>query len=160
MNAYFFKMTKAEKDNILDQHKKVYDGYVTNYVQNNLQPLYVQDFANDKVGLTVSNKGKVMGYTNMNINEMRFDGKSTGLFSDEENGFVSMGEQEDMIADDPKHYEHGTVDSNEFELELDLEDDDDIKVLGFESEIDEELVEPLQEKINKTLDMFKRFKNY
>ena len=55
MNAYFFKMTNEERDNILDQHKTVYDGYVTSYVQpEKNQPLYVQDMANDKQGLTVS----------------------------------------------------------------------------------------------------------
>ena len=84
MNAYFFKMTNEERNNILDQHKEVYDGYVTQYAQSNEQPLYTQDFANDKEGLTVNNKGVVTSYKNMNINEMRHDGKSTGLFSDEE----------------------------------------------------------------------------
>ena len=33
MNAYFFKMSKDERNNILDQHKHVYDGYVTKYNQ-------------------------------------------------------------------------------------------------------------------------------
>ena len=74
MNAYFFKMTKEEKDNILDQHKTIYDGYVTSYAQQpKEQPLYTQDFANDKEGITVSNKGVVTSYKNMGINEMRFD---------------------------------------------------------------------------------------
>ena len=59
MNSYFFKMTNEEKNNILDQHKEVYDGYVTQYAQSNEQPLYTQDFANDKQGLTVNNKGVV-----------------------------------------------------------------------------------------------------
>ena len=49
MNAYFFKMTKEERSNILDQHKTIYDGYVTRYNQeSNQYPLYVQDLANDK----------------------------------------------------------------------------------------------------------------
>ena len=38
MNSYFFKMTNEEKNNILDQHKTVYDGYVTQYVKPNQQP--------------------------------------------------------------------------------------------------------------------------
>jgi hypothetical protein len=126
-------MTNEEKSNILDQHKHVYDGYVTSYVQpEKNQPLYVQDMANDKQGLTVSNKGVVTGYKNMNINEMRHDGKSTGLFSDEEpkeqghvspgaiydteetfeseedeGYFVSLGEQLDMIGDGEDDLEHG-----------------------------------------------------
>lgn len=71
MNSYFFKMNKQEKDNILDQHKYLYDGYVTKYnQQNNETPLYVQDYANDKMGITVNNNGVVKPYTNMNINEI------------------------------------------------------------------------------------------
>ena len=134
MNAYFFKMTNEERENILDQHKTVYDGYLTSYVQpEKNQPLYVQDMANDKQGLTVSNKGVVTGYKNMNINEMRYDGKSTGLFSEEEpkeqghisggsiyepeesfesemeeEYYVSLGEQLDMIGDGEDDLEHGT----------------------------------------------------
>ena len=117
MNSYFFKMTNEEKNNILDQHKEVYDGYLTSYVKpSNEQPLYTQDFANDKEGLTVNNKGVVTAYKNMHINEMKHDGKSTGLFSDEEEeyneGYISAGteyapeesfeeveEQLDMIGD-------------------------------------------------------------
>jgi len=74
MNSYFFKMNKAERNDILDQHRKVYDGFATQYGQSNQQPLYVQDFANDKGGVTVSNKGDVMSYRNMNINEMYYSG--------------------------------------------------------------------------------------
>ena len=62
MNSYFFKMTNEERSNILDQHKTVYDGFATQYGQPKEQPLYVQDFANDKGGITVSNKGNVKGY--------------------------------------------------------------------------------------------------
>ena len=138
MNAYFFKMTNEERDNILDQHKTVYDGYVTSYVQpEKNQPLYVQDYANDKQGITVSNKGVVTGYKNMNINEMKYDGKSTGLFSEEEpmenhispgsqftpeesfeseedkGHYVSMGEQLDMIGDGPMDLEHGTFEDDD-----------------------------------------------
>lgn len=91
MNQYFFKMSKAERENILDKHKSVYDGYVTEYGKtNNQQPLYVQDLANDKNGITVSNTGNVKHYTNMNINEGH-----TGS---------------DYIGDGPHDLENGTVD--------------------------------------------------
>ena len=63
-------MSKDEKNNILNQHKYLYDGYVTIYNQeNNKTPIYVQDLANDKMGLTVNNKGVVKPYGNMGINE-------------------------------------------------------------------------------------------
>jgi hypothetical protein len=96
-------MDKQEKENILDQHKHIYDGYVTKYnQQSNQTPLYVQDLANDKMGLTVNNKGVVKTYSNMNINETH-----TGL---------------DMIGGDPqsqsnmkyRHLKNGTVDFDNF----------------------------------------------
>ena len=103
MGNYFLNINKQEKQNILDKHKKVYDGFVTKYGQSiNNQPLYVQDFANDKNGITVSNKGVVKPYTNMNINETH-----TGL---------------DMVGGDPhsqsnmkyRHIKNGTVDFDNF----------------------------------------------
>ena len=74
MNAYFFNITNEERNNILDKHKEIYDGYVTQYSKPNEQPLYTQDFANDKNGITVNNRGEVGEYRNMNINEMKFNG--------------------------------------------------------------------------------------
>jgi hypothetical protein len=143
MNAYFFKMTNEEKDNILDQHKTIYDGYVTSYAQpEKEQRLYTQDFANDKQGLTVNNKGVVTAYKNMGINEMKHDGKSTGLFSSEEpkegsiqpssvytpeetfeseeenEYYVSMGEHLDMIGDGEDDLEHGVFGHEEEEDEI------------------------------------------
>lgn len=93
MNAYFFKMNKQEKDNILDQHKHVYDGYVTKYNQeSNQTPLYVQDLANDKNGITLNHKGVVKPYTNININEDI--------------------NRKDRIGDGPTDLKNGTVDFN------------------------------------------------
>lgn len=97
MNAYFFKMNKEEKNNILDQHKHAYDGYVTRYNQeSNLTPLYVQDYANDKGGITVNNKGVVKNYTNMNINETMLDRIGDGPM-DLKNGTVDFDSLEDDI---------------------------------------------------------------
>jgi len=143
MNAYFFKMTNEERENILDQHKTIYDGYVTSYAQQpKEQPLYTQDFANDKQGLTVNNKGVVTAYKNMGINEMKHDGKSTGLFSSEEpkegsiqpssvytpeetfeseedeSHYVSLGERLDMIGDGEDDLEHGVFGHEEEEDEI------------------------------------------
>ena len=73
MNAYFFPVSNEERENILNRHKHVYNGYKTlnpNPVENE-QPLYIQDFANDKDGMVVNNKGEVKAYTNMGINEAR-----------------------------------------------------------------------------------------
>jgi len=182
MNAYFFKMNQAEKNDILDQHKKVYDGFVTTYGQQiNQQPLYVQDYANDKQGVTVSNKGVVKSYTNMNINEadamtgakylpnVSF-GAYGGPGADFESDFVGFGGQ-DMIGDSKTDMKHGTTDDNKDENLYDLEIGDlldnpnefevdiDVNDLNIEDMSTDES-EYLQEQINKTIDMFKRFKNF
>ena len=84
-------MTKDEKNNILDQHKHLYDGYVTKYNQeSNQQPLYVQDLANDKMGVTLDNKGNVKNYTNYRVNESSLD----------------------RIGDGPMDLKNGTVDDD------------------------------------------------
>ena len=72
MRGYFGlgQLSPSEKSDILDQHKHIYNGYKTMLPQvSNTQPLYVQDYANDKNGITVNNKGEVKHYTNFGINE-------------------------------------------------------------------------------------------
>jgi hypothetical protein len=175
MNAYFFNITNEERENILDKHKEVYDGYVTNYVKPNVQPLYTQDFANDKEGVTVNNKGEVGVYRNMNINEMRHDGKDTGLFSDE----AEIDEQLDMIGDGPMDLEHGTVEDEDEDFMKDYEDgwegnpydymdnggffddinldDDDFVEIDVEDDVEKDSIVL---NISESLDMFKRFTKY
>lgn len=175
MSSYFFKMTNEERSNILDQHKTVYDGFATQYGQPKEQPLYVQDFANDKGGITVSNKGDVMSYRNMNINEVYAD---SGFVPDQSFDFggpdtefmVSMGEQVDMIGDGPEDFDHGTFedDGEDFGTMRSRYFDDEEEEPEFENpdilepgdEMSDDEFIPLQEQVNKTLDMFKRFKNY
>jgi len=174
MKAYFLNVPNEEKENILNQHKNVYDGYVTNYAKPHEQPLYVQDFANDKNGITVSNKGVVKRYTNMGINEI------------EELPF-------DMIGDGDDDLEHGTVGDEHEELcshcgghgydestnelcahcggSFDLYEDDesfeeeddkpnfDIDV-EFTEELEEDESEIVKENIKESLDWFKRFTKY
>ena len=154
MNAYFFKMTNEERDNILNQHKTIYDGYVTSYAQQpKEQPLYTQDFANDKEGLTVSNKGVVTAYKNTNINEMRYDHKSTGLFADEENGFKETMEQghisggsiyepEESFESEDKDDEYYVSLGEHLDMIGDGDDDLEHGVFGDEDEEDMILISP------------------
>tara|TARA_R110000868_G_scaffold41307_2_gene141305 strand:+ start:548 stop:1150 length:603 start_codon:yes stop_codon:yes gene_type:complete len=199
-------MTQAEKNDILEQHKTIYDGYVTEYGQgNNETPLYVQDFANDKQGITVSNKGVVKPYTNMGINEsdlpldMIGDGEDDLIngtvdidgenrFEDEDIEYISLGLNDDCddcgemeegwddhkmkrYYDDynpenfrkiPKTFHPGMEDfegtelmSRDDEEEFDMFDD-----IDFSGEVDEDILPEFTEKLNESLDMFKRFKNY
>ena len=148
MKAYFLNVPNEEKENILNQHKNVYDGYVTNYAKPNEQPLYVQDFANDKDGITVSNKGVVKRYTNMGINE-------------------NMDEMElDTIGDGPMDFEAGVFDEEMFEedeMGIDLEKDEkpsyDIDV-EFTEDLDEEDNQKVKDNVQESLNWFKRFTKY
>jgi len=72
MRGYFGlgQLSAEEKSDILDKHRHVYDGYRTMQPEvSNQQPLYVHDFAGDKEGMVVNNKGEVKRYSNMGINE-------------------------------------------------------------------------------------------
>jgi len=78
MRGYFAlgQLSATDKSDILDQHKSVYNGYQTMQPQvSNTQPLTVYDFAGDKEGLVVNNKGEVKKYTNMGINESVEEGE-------------------------------------------------------------------------------------
>ena len=72
MRGYFGigQLSASDKQDILNQHKSVYNGYQTMQPQvSNTQPLYVYDDISDKEGFVVNNKGEVKKYTNMGINE-------------------------------------------------------------------------------------------
>lgn len=95
MNAFFLSIKPEERDNILQRHRELYNGYQTlnPAAVENQQPLYTQDFANDKMGMVVNNKGEVKQYTNMGINESI----EKKLIKEEmcEQCSSEMGEQED-----------------------------------------------------------------
>jgi len=60
----------SEKEDILAKHRTTYNGYKTMQPEvNNTQPLYVQDFAKDKLGATITTDGTVKPYTDYRINE-------------------------------------------------------------------------------------------
>jgi len=185
MSQYFFKVSQAERNNILDQHKTIYDGFVTQYGQtNNEQPLYVQDYANDKGGLVVTNKGVVKPYTNMGINESHLPLDQIGdSESDLENGTVdfdndntlshnydtiSLGsridDDEDDFYDDINHSREFSKKEEDDDLRLDFvnyNDDDDIDFISsHDAQLMDDVPIDLKENFNaewvETLDMFNR----
>lgn len=118
MNAYFFPVSNEERENILNRHKEVYNGYKTlnpNPVENE-QPLYIQDFANDKGGMVVNNKGEVKAYTNVGINESR---KRKPYLDDDDATDIHPHGESDW--NKPKEVEKGEVD--EF-FYFDVEDEE------------------------------------
>jgi hypothetical protein len=85
------QISPSEKQDILSKHKEIYNGYKSYYPQvPSEQPLYVQDFANDKGGITVNNKGEVKKYTNVGINEQVEESKEVC----DECGAMGMSEGE------------------------------------------------------------------
>ena len=93
MRGYFGlgQLSATEKSDILNQHKSVYNGYQTMQPQvSNTQPLTVYDFAGDKEGMVVNNKGEVKRYTNMGINEQVEESKEVC----DECGAMEMSEAE------------------------------------------------------------------
>jgi hypothetical protein len=155
MNAYFFKMTKEEKSNILDQHKSLYDGYVTKYNQeSNQYPLYVQDYANDKNGITVSNKGNVKQYTNLNINESPLDRIGDGPY-DLKNGTVDIDSYMDTEDRNTQfmHDVYPSPNEEEFDYESFGNYADDMKQNEDQYEYDiNQLEDYSSEEINETFD--------
>jgi hypothetical protein len=174
MKSYFLNIPNEERQNILDQHKKVYDGYVTNHINSSEQPLYVQDLANDKGGITVNNKGEVKTYTNVGINEseglpfdMIGDGDDDlehGTVGDEHEELCSHcgGRGYDEFTGDQCDWCGGSYDLYEDDDSLEEEDDKsdfDIDV-EFTDELDEDDSEMVKESVKESLDWFKRFTKY
>jgi hypothetical protein len=150
MGNYYFNISKQEKQNILDKHKTVYDGFVTKYGQSiNNQPLYVQDFANDKNGITVSNKGVVKPYTNVNINETNVPIDNVGL---KRNIGLDFNNHKDEYEDDTDWVNQLMSSGDELGEETNEFD--------LYTEIDEDEQEPLKDNVYESLNMFKRFKKY
>jgi len=62
-------ISDEEKQALLNQHSKPYDGYQTLRFPEPDNRIYTYDPAGDKGGITVNNKGEVKPYTNVGINE-------------------------------------------------------------------------------------------
>jgi hypothetical protein len=165
MNAYFMKITPEERENILDRHKTVYDGYVTNYIKPGVSELYVQDFANDKNGITVSNKGNVTGYKHMGINESECS--ECGM--NEEKMCSECGMTEEMC-ECGKNMEEGEVCSEcgfaeglcECGMNEEIGDFPSYQEFDYVEglDLDESQKESFKGQLNEISDMFNRFKKF
>jgi hypothetical protein len=170
-------MTNEERTNILDQHKEIYDGYVTQYANTNEQPLYVQDLANDKNGITVNNRGEVKKYTNMGINEsmdlpldMIGDGEDDleyGTMGDEDGEDLCThcnGLGYDEFTDEQCEWCGGSYDLYEDDESFEDEGDEDpkfeIDVKFLDDVEDEDSIGDIKDSVNESLDWFRRVNKY
>jgi hypothetical protein len=148
-------MSKDEKDNILDQHKHLYDGYVTKYNQeSNQTPIYVQDLANDKMGVTLDNKGNVKNYTNFRVNESPLDRIADGPM-DLKNGTIDVDSVMSTDEDNTEFMHDVLPSPNEDEFDYEtfgkFSDEMEANKDRFEFDIDE-LEDYSSEQMNKTYD--------
>ena len=154
-------MSDEDRQSILKQHSTVYDGYATGNVSSNVTPLTVYDAAGDKEGITVDSLGNVKTYRNHNVNEIT---AKPGNYDsiDQAYEFESDGPQQSMtqmgMGKAPYDFvSKGPSDVYEDEeLYGDVEFDD---LLNNEEELDGE-EDQIEESVNKSLDMFRRFNKY
>ena len=154
-------MSDEDRQSILKQHSTVYDGYATGNVSSNMTPLTVYDAAGDKEGVTVDNLGNVKTYRNHNVNEIT---AKPGNYDsiDQAYEFESDGPQQSMtqmgMGKAPYDFvSKGPSDVYEDEeLYGDVEFDD---LLDKEDELNGE-EDQIEESVNKSLDMFRRFNKY
>ena len=141
----FFGLTSNEKEDILKQHSKTYDGYAVGNVNTNMYPLTTYNDAKDSGGITVTNTGEVKTYTNHKINEIT----AKPLNYDEIEpayDFESDGPQQSMtqMGMGKKPYDFKS------QGPTDVFNEDDC----------ENMESDLKEEVYKTLDMFKRFNKF
>ena len=154
-------MSDNERQQIKQQHSKVYDGYATGNVSSNMTPLTVYDAAGDKEGVTVDNLGNVKTYRNHNVNEITAKPGNYDAI-DQAYEFESDGPQQSMtqmgMGKAPYDFvSKGPSDVYEDEeLYGDVEFDD---LLDKEDELNSE-EDQIEESVNKSLDMFRRFNKY
>jgi len=156
-------MSDEDRQSILKQHATVYDGYAVGNVQSNMTPLTVYDAARDKEGITVTGKGDVKTYTNHNINEIT---AKPGNYDAIEPAyeFESDGPQQSMtqmgMGKRPYDFEsQGPSDVYEDEVEEMYQDMNFDDLLQTDEDLQAQR-DQIEENVNKSLDMFKRFKNY
>jgi hypothetical protein len=120
-----------------------------------MTPLTVYDPAGDKEGITVTSKGDVKPYTNHNINEIA----AKNLHYDEIDPayeFDSDGPALGMAVQNPGKKSYQFVSKGP----MDVYEEDEEGFVELDSIDTEEDVETVKESINKSLDMFKRFKKF
>lgn len=152
MNAYFMNITKDERENILDKHKSLYDGYAVRTNPPSEQPLHTLDLAGDKGGITIDNQGNVGQYNNK-------------IYMKESKGMCEQCGMGEMVEGECSECGY-----KKYDMEEDIHDVEDLnpknKFDYVEVEEDAEFLpkemsdEKLNESVNKTLEWFQKFKKY
>jgi hypothetical protein len=171
----FIGLTAKEKEDILKKHTQPYDGYATMGNNTNMYPLTTYNDAKDTQGITLDNKNNPSSYRNHRINEIaaknlhydeidpayEFDSKGPGdpnLGYDVYNQTKNAYDFDSKGPVDPFYgggYQTGFEDHGE-----DSDDDYKFDMVDFEDYIEGGEKTNIEESVNKTINMFKRFKKY
>ena len=154
-------MSDEDRQSILKQHSTVYDGYATGNVPSNMTRLTVYDAAGDKEGVTVDNLGNVKTYRNHNVNEITAKPGNYDAI-DQAYEFKSDGPQQSMTQMGMGKAPYDFVSKGPSDVYEDEELYGDIEfndLLNKEDELNGE-EDQIEESVNKSLDMFRRFNKY
>lgn len=165
------QITNEEKNDILSKHKHVYNGYQAMHPKvDNTSPLYVQDFAKDKEGMVINNKGDVKTYMNFGINESVEEGMCSecgGMMYEGECSECGMKGYSNEEIDENIYDVRDINNKNEFDYtesdeELDLYDDEELDLDDDEdlSDMDDDLRESIIRENKKIFEMMNRMKSF
>lgn len=155
MNTYFMKITKEERENILDKHKSLYDGYSVRDITPSEQPLHTLDLAGDKNGITLDNHGNVGQYNNkLHMKESKnvCEQCSTGVMVE---GICEQCGYNENEVSEGIHDEEDINPENKFDYTEEEGEHDEPEFLPKTM-----TNENINESVNKSLDWFKKFQKY
>ena len=149
-------ISDEERASILNTHRSFYDGFATGNVPSNQTPLTVEDLAQDKQGLQVTNTGEVKTYNNHIHEQVVIDAPDMDV-SDVEPAY-------DFVSDGPLDGE--TVEGEMKEKEMceqcgaEMREGECMEQCGMYEEIDEDLHEAFKTQRETILENFNRFKKF
>ena len=151
-------ISDEERASILNTHRSFYDGYATGNVPSNQTPLTVEDLAQDKKGLQVTNTGEVKEYDN-NLHEQ-------AVIDTPDMDVSAVDPAYDFVSDGP---EDGELVMGEDEIEekemceqcgAEMREGVCMEQCGMYEEIDEDLHEAFKTQRETILENFNRFKKF
>ena len=151
-------ISDEERASILNTHRSFYDGYATGNVPSNQTPLTVEDLAQDKNGLQITNTGEVKVYDN-NLQEQAVIDAPDMDVSNVEPAY-------DFVSDGPEDGEMvmGEEDIEEKEMceqcGSEMREGECSEQCGMYEEIDEDLHEAFKTERDTILENFNRFNKF
>lgn len=151
-------ISDEERASILNTHRSFYDGYATGNVPSNQTPLTVEDLAQDKKGLQVTNTGEVKEYDNNLHEQVVIDAPDMNVSAvDPAYDFISQGPEGGELV-------MGEEDMVEKEMceqcGSEMREGECSEQCGMYEEIDEDLHEAFKTQRETILENFNRFKKF